>query len=527
MKIRNLALSLLLFPILAGAHVVVPLEELGLREGDLIRGGTSGDPDIYIVNEHGYKRIFPNPAIFGFYGHLRWNAVKNVSQDILDNFPTSALFRNCETQDPRVFALEIATEDEAILHWVNVMGDSAVSEEPDFFRKVFCINKHEFAAYSIGARYRALNEIPVYARSSLPKPAINETNLPLTLPDGLRISLFTPQALGPLRFMAFSPDGILFVSMPSSKGLYAQDRRDDGKIFALPDRNGDGKTDETITVLSGRHIPHGLAFYNNYLYVAEEDRVLRYPYLGNGAVGSEEVIVTGLPAGGDGHVSRTIGFGPNGKMYISVGSFCNNCEESDPHRATILEYNPDGSGGRIYAQGLRNSVGFVFHPSTGEMWATENGRDFLGDNLPPDEINIIRDGKNYGWPYCYGKNVVDSAFNNAGVCASAEKSLYDIQAHSAALGLRFIASSQFLSGWQGDILVAYHGSWNRTVPVGYKVSRLDVEENTIVGEHDFITGWLRPDGSKLGRPVDLTFGPDGALYISDDKANVIYRVTKQ
>jgi len=347
-------------------------------------------------------------------------------------------------------------------------------------------------------------------------PVVNETGFPLTIPDGFKISLFNNESLGPIRFMAFSPDGILFVSMPSPTGLYSG-LKSGGKIFALPDKNKDGKADEVKTVLSGLdNLPHGIAFYNNYLYIAEEDKIARYKYLNNSEVGEREVIVDDLADAGD-HVSRTIGFSASGKMYVSVGSSCNVCEETDSRRAVISEYNPDGSGFRIFATGLRNAVGFVFHPVTGEIWATENGRDELGDDLPPDEINIIRENNNYGWPYCYGKKIPDPAYNNPGRCSATQASTYDMQAHSASLGLRF---------WRGDLLVAYHGSWNRTEPTGYKVVRLDVEGDKIIGEQDFVSGWLRPDGSKLGRPVDVIVDDSGAIYVSDDKTGLIYRVSE-
>ena len=201
------------------------------------------------------------------------------------------------------------------------------------------------------------------------------------------------------------------------------------------------------------------------------------------------------------------------------------CKESDARRAAISEYNSDGSGFRVFAEGLRNAVGFVFHPQSGTIWTTENGRDHLGDDLPPDEINIIEDGGHYGWPYCYGKNITDPEFGDSNRCTTAQPSLHDIQAHSAPLGLRFIQSAQFPEKWQGDLLVAYHGSWNRSVPTGYKVVRLDVEGDKIVGEEDFISGWLQ-GRTVHGRPVDFVFDSNGALYISDDKAGIIYRVTK-
>ena len=325
--------------------------------------------------------------------------------------------------------------------------------------------------------------------------------------------------------MAFSPDGILFVSMPSAEGLYSGDRKG-GKIFALPDLDQDGEADEVREVLTGLSgLPHGIAFYDGYLYVAEEHRVSRYPYLNDGDVGQQEVIVENIPARG-GHVSRTIGFNSAGKMFVSVGSSCNVCEQQDDRRAAILEFDADGSNGQLFAIGIRNAVGFVFHPVTGEIWATDNGRDLLGDDLPPDEIIIVQEGKHYGWPYCYGKRIPDPAHDDGRDCATTKPSVYDLQAHSAPLGLRFIQSSQFPEEWQGDLLVAYHGSWKRKEPTGYTVVRLDVKGDEIVGEENLVSGWLKPDASVVGRPVDLIFDSDGALYISDDKAGVVYRVTK-
>ena len=248
----------------------------------------------------------------------------------------------------------------------------------------------------------------------------------------------------------------------------------------------------------------------------------------DGNVGEREVTVENLPTepGRDDHVSRTIGFNSAGKMYVSVGSSCNVCVEQDRRRAAILEFNSDGSNYRLFAEGIRNAVGFVFHPVTGEIWATENGRDYLGEDLPPDEINILQEENHYGWPYCYGEQISDPEFNDARFCATTKPSVHDIQAHSAPLGLRFIQSTQFPEEWDGDLLVAYHGSWNRREPTGYKVVRLDVEGDAIVGEEDFISGWLKRDGSVLGRPVDLIFDSAGALYISDDKSGFIYRVTQ-
>ena len=282
--------------------------------------------------------------------------------------------------------------------------------------------------------------------------------------------------------------------MPSRLGLYSGDRSE-GTVFALPDRDQDGTADEVRPVIAGLgNLPHGLAFYDGYLYVAEEDSVSRYLYRGDGDVGLRDVIVEVLPTR-PGHVSRTIAFGGSNKMYVSIGSSCNVCEESDQRRATIMEYNPDGTGERVFAEGVRNAVGFVFHPVTGDIWATENGRDLLGDDLPPDEINIVREGEHYGWPFCFGKRVPDPAFNDSARCSTTAASLHDVQAHSVPLGLRFIDSPLFPEEWQGDLLVAYHGSSNRSEPTGYKVVRLAVDGSKIIAEEDFIYGWLLDSGS--------------------------------
>ena len=312
--------------------------------------------------------------------------------------------------------------------------------------------------------------------------------------------------------MAFSPAGVLFVSVPS-----------DGTIVALPDTDRDGKADRAIVFARGLNRPHGLAFFQGALYVAETNRAVRLTdSQGNLHADRKEVIVPDLPAGG-GHWTRTIGFGPDGKMYLSAGSSCNVCEEKDPRRAAILRFNPDGSGPEIYARGLRNSVGFVWHPDTGEIWATDNGRDWLGDDLPPDEINIVCTGSNYGWPYCYGNRIVDKEFNRRDFCATTVPPVLEIPAHSAPLGLAFYTGPQFPREYRGNIFVALHGSWNRSVPTGYKLIRIRLDGDKPGRIEDFATGWLVGE-SAWGRPVQPIVGPDGSLYLSDDRAGVIYRI---
>lgn len=507
----------------ASAHVAANpeiLRNLGLREGEIVGSNVASDPDIFIINENGYRRLFLSPAIFSFYGHLRYDGVRKFADTVVASMPISTLFRNCETDDPKVYALDVTAEDDAALGWVNVSGQTAVAEDPDFFKRIFCINSREFAWYRKGPAYTTLAAVPVYVRTRS-AGGLNETTLPLSVPDGFRISLFTPK-VGPLRFMAFSPDGILFASMPSGTGLYGGTAGSDGKVFSFYDRDGNGVADEVKTSLWSLRLPHGLAFHGGYMYVAEEHEISRYTYLTGGILGARQLLAT-LPAGGE-HKSRTIAFGPNGKMYVSVGSACNDCTTGNPGTAVIWEFNADGTGGRVFARGIRNAVGLAFNPTTGELWATENSRDFLGDDLPPDEVNIIRDSGNYGWPQCYGAGVRDPKHPQYD-CTATTGSTHNLQAHSAPLGLAFVTGPQFPADWQGDLIVARHGSWNRSQPVGYDVVRLDVQGNTVVGEYPFITGWLNARGQKTGRPVDVVFGPDGGMYLSDDMANVVYKIT--
>jgi glucose/arabinose dehydrogenase len=242
------------------------------------------------------------------------------------------------------------------------------------------------------------------------------------------------------------------------------------------------------------------------------------------SAGQATPIVSNLPDGG--HSTRTIVFGADGKLYVSIGSSCNVCKEKDPRRAAVVRYNADGTGEDIFATGLRNSVGLAWHPTTKELWGTDNGRDMLGDDVPPDEINIIRQGQNYGWPNCYADRVPDAEFGSPEFCRKTEPPVAKLQAHSAPLGLAFYTGTQFPKEYHGDLFVAFHGSWNRSKKTGYKVVRLRIGNGRVNDVRDFITGWLSPDGREevLGRPVDLVVGKDGGLYLSDDAAGVIYRI---
>lgn len=343
----------------------------------------------------------------------------------------------------------------------------------------------------------------------------------IKLPEGFKIEIFAsdlkkglnlpgPNA-GP-RFMEFYRD-VLFVSIPNS-----------GTIIALPDRDKDGVADEIINVIDNLNRPHGIAFLNGFMFVANEDSIIKVRINDDlRADVTTKTKIIDLPTGG--HWTRTLRIKDN-KLYISIGSSCNVCIEEDERRAAIMECSIEGKC-EIFAKGLRNAVGFIFHPETGKIYATENSRDWLGDDLPPDEINIVEKDKNYGWPICYGKNVHDADFDkntyirNPCMEPFEMQSFIDIQAHSAPLGLAFNFGSNFPKEYKGNLFVAYHGSWNRKVPTGYKIVRIDTKTKQI---HDFATGWLTEDNKLLGRPVDIIFDKEGVMYISDDNAGLIYSV---
>jgi len=211
-------------------------------------------------------------------------------------------------------------------------------------------------------------------------------------------------------------------------------------------------------------------------------------------------------------------------MYVAVGSSCNLCVETDTLRAAVSQFDPDGSHGRVFARGLRNSVGLAFNPTTHELWANNNDRDNLGDDLPPEHLNILKDGKFYGWPQCYLPNKPNPEYPDA-KCGGVEPPVFLVQAHSAPLGLAFYTGTMFPSGYRGDAFMTYHGSWNRSVPTGAKVVRVHVQNGKPVSVEDFVTGWQLADGSRWGRPVGLLVLPDGSLLASDDAGGRIWRIT--
>lgn len=333
------------------------------------------------------------------------------------------------------------------------------------------------------------------------------------LSPGFGVSIFAEGLKGP-RMMTLGPDDEVYVA-----------ERGAGRILRLPDRDGGGVVDAIEVAGDGLDAPSSLDFFRDgSMYVGETTRILRLSDPdGDGLFQNKEVIISGLPRGG--HSTRTVLFGPDWEyLYVSIGSSCNVCIEEDSRRATVMRYRPDGTEETIYAEGLRNAVGITFRPGTTELWATNNGRDWLGDDQPAETVYLVELGDDAGWPRCHSGRIIDPQYGEPGACDGVKDPLVEMQAHSAPLGLTFYTGDQFPIDYRGDLFIAFHGSWNRTTPTGYKVVRVPMEGDDPGAVQDFAAGWLRDDGSKWGRPVDVLTGPDGGLLVSDDSEGFIYRV---
>ncbi len=338
----------------------------------------------------------------------------------------------------------------------------------------------------------------------------------MRVPEGFGIAVWAEGLPPTPRFLRFTEAGDLLVSAPRS-----------GRIVLLErDADGDGASDGMRTVLDGLDRPHGVELRDGWLYVGETGAVARARFDADAGrvTGPVERIVEGLPPGGN-HWTKTLRFGPDGWLYLHVGSTCNVCIEEDERRATIMRFRADGSEGAIYATGLRNSVGFDWQPGTGKLFATDNGRDLLGDDFPPCELNEIVEGGFYGWPFANGDRVPDPDFGAGQEARIAESipPVHPFRAHNAPLGIHFVRGARVPDSYRGAALVALHGSWNRTRKDGYKVVSLHWQADGRIEERDFATGFER-DEKVIGRPVDVAEGPDGAFYVSDDYAGVIWRI---
>ena len=366
-------------------------------------------------------------------------------------------------------------------------------------------------------------------------PAPDQPARHLQLPDSFHASVFAhSEEIGGARMMAFGPDG----------NLYVTDSRA-GKVLMLPDRDHDGKADEIVPVADGLNAPNGLVFIDGQLLVGNQDGIVRLERKnGAGPATGITPVIPDLPSGG--HTLKTVKLGPDGYLYLNVGSSCNVCVESDPTRATIQRYTVEGRPagalatlGRhkpnaVWATGLRNAQGLAWHPETGALYATNDGADMRADvkggppndELPPEHFNLIEAGKNYGWPYCWGDRHPDPNFPaEPGYCERTQPPAVTFPSHSTPIGMTFLdRAAAFPAEYRDDAIVALHGSWNRAQPSGYKLVRVKFKDGKPVEVTDFATGWLSARGA-WGRPVDVIVGPDGVLFVSDDRAGIIYRIT--
>ncbi|HZR84687.1 MAG TPA: PQQ-dependent sugar dehydrogenase [Candidatus Binatia bacterium] len=356
---------------------------------------------------------------------------------------------------------------------------------------------------------------PLFGGEPIPRVEVGQR---LRVPAGFGVGQYAT-GVDNARMLLFTPAGDLLVSSPRTGSVLLLER----------DANGDGHADGQNVLIAGLDRPHGLALRDGWLYVAESDAILRVRFdpATRTVSGPRETVVSGLPGGGN-HWTRTIAFGPDGHLYVSIGSSCNVCIEDDPRRAAIVRYTADGKGEELYATGLRNAVGFAWQPSTGALYATDNGRDLLGDDFPPDELNRIAPAGFYGWPFANGNRVPDPDFGRGHEedVARSIPPAHAFGAHTASLGIAFYdhtGAGAFPGEYQGAAFVAQHGSWNRSKKIGYQVVALFFGPDRTIREQPFLTGLLAGE-TVYGRPVGVAVGPDGALYVSDDFTGSIYRI---
>lgn len=335
----------------------------------------------------------------------------------------------------------------------------------------------------------------------------------ITLPAGFTISVYAE--VKNARSMCWGAKGTLFVG-----------NREGNNVYAVVDENQDGKADKIYSIGKDLHSPNGVAFKDGSLYVAEINRIIRFNDIESKLSDPGlPVVVTDKYPDKSHHGWKYIAFGPDGKLYIPVGAPCNVCEEKNNLFASITRIDPDGSNMEIFAKGIRNSVGFDWHPQTKELWFTDNGRDNLGDDVPFCELNNAPvQGLHFGFPYCHQGNILDPEFGKGKNCADYVAPARNLGPHIAPLGMHFYTGDNFPAAYKNQIFIAEHGSWNRSKPIGYKIAIAKLEGNKVIDYVPFVTGFLQNDGEVLGRPVDLQFTQDGAMLVSDDYKGVIYRI---
>ncbi|MBT1697818.1 sorbosone dehydrogenase family protein [Fulvivirgaceae bacterium PWU4] len=339
----------------------------------------------------------------------------------------------------------------------------------------------------------------------------------IKLPAGFKIDVYAE--VNNARSLAISPSGIIYVG-----------NRDGDKVYAIKDTDGDFKADKKWTIASGLNMPNGVAFKDGDLYVAEMTRIIKFPGIESKLNDpGQPVVVNDQYPKQDGHGWKYIAFGPDGKLYVPVGAPCNICEPKEEIYASITRINADGSGREIFARGIRNTVGFTWHPETHELWFTDNGRDMMGDEIPNCELNTApKAGMHFGYPYCHEGAIKDPQFGSKRPCSDFTPPVQKMGPHVAPLGLKFYTGSMFPASYKNQLIVARHGSWNRSKKSGHDLSLVKIVNNKSEGLEVFASGWLDDATQKVwGRPVDVLILPDGSMLVSDDQANVIYRITYQ
>lgn len=351
-----------------------------------------------------------------------------------------------------------------------------------------------------------------YLAGVLPYPAAADVGA-IVLPPGFRIGVYAEDVPN-ARAMALGPPGVLFVGSRSA-----------GNVYAVLDPNGDGRADEVLVVARGLDMPSGLDYRDGALWVGAVSRILKFPGIADRLrAPPAPVVVTDAYPDDRLHGWKFIRFGPDGRLYVPVGAPCNVCEPPSALHAALTRLDPAGGRPEVVARGVRNSVGFDWHPATRELWFTDNGRDWLGDDQPPDELNHApRPGLHFGFPYCHGRALPDPVYNRGRDCGGFTPPAQELGAHVAALGMRFYTGRMFPPRYRHGIFIAEHGSWNRSTPVGYRVTFVRLEAGRAVAYEPFAEGWLQ-GGIAWGRPADVLVMPDGALLVSDDKGGRIFRI---
>jgi glucose/arabinose dehydrogenase len=350
----------------------------------------------------------------------------------------------------------------------------------------------------------------------MPYPVSAHTVTNIQLPPGFEMTVFADDVPN-ARSLALSPDGTLFVGT-----------RTEGKIYAVLDSNRDFRADRVVTIVKDLKMPNGVAFRDGALYVAEIHRILKFPDIEKTLDNPPAplVVTTNYP-GDEHHGWKFIRFGPDGKLYVPVGAPCNICDPTNQIYSTITRIDVNSETPEIFARGVRNTVGFDWHPQTKELWFTDNGRDELGEEVPPDELNHApREGMHFGFPYFHGKGIADPEFGAGKTPGDYELPALELGPHVAALGMRFYSGTMFPEQYRGGIFIAEHGSWNRKAPIGYRVMFVKMQDGRPISYDVFAEGWLKGPVA-WGRPVDVLQMPDGSLLVSDDKAGKIYRITYQ